>query len=129
MVGTDGLSDDRALADLAITVESSRRARAAARRRCADADVARRRLLDTQARALDAATTAVDGSARPGATMTTRLERLSGQAGRSPLIEQAKARLVDQYGISRGEAFELLKVLSTNSNRKLRDVAAHLVNT
>jgi AmiR/NasT family two-component response regulator len=43
------------------------------------------------------------------------------------VIEEAKARLAEQYGISRGEAFELMLAISSHTNRKLRDVADRLV--
>jgi hypothetical protein len=51
------------------------------------------------------------------------LTRLSDLVGRDIAIEQAKAAIADRYGITRGEAFELLRHMSQTSNRKLRDVA------
>ena len=38
-------------------------------------------------------------------------------------FEQVKAVIAGRYGITRGEAFELLRHMSQTSNRKLRDVA------
>lgn len=52
-----------------------------------------------------------------------RVARLSGIVGRDPAIEQAKAAVADRYGITRGQAFELLRHMSQNANRKLRDLA------
>jgi hypothetical protein len=49
--------------------------------------------------------------------------RLSGIVGRDPAIERAKAAVADRYGISRGQAFELLRHMSQHANRKLRDLA------
>jgi hypothetical protein len=79
--------------------------------------------------ALETATAAIDQPGRGSAVMPARLERLSRAMGRSPVIEQAKGVLVAQYGISRGEAFELLTELSNRSNRKLRDVADQVVTS
>jgi AmiR/NasT family two-component response regulator len=59
--------------------------------------------------------------------MVARLDRLSAQIGRSAEIEQAKGLLAGRYGITRGEAFAILRSISSHSNRKLRDVAAELV--
>ena len=89
--------------------------------------VARERAWGTTQAALDRATHAIDASIGVGSVMGARAERLSNRVGRSPVIEQAKARLAAEYGISRGDAFELLVALSNRSNRKLRDVAERLV--
>ena len=51
------------------------------------------------------------------------LTRLSDLVGRDIAIEQAKAAIAERYGITRGEAFTLLRHMSQTSNRKLRDVA------
>lgn len=51
----------------------------------------------------------------------------SNLVGRSTVIEEAKTLLSDNYGISRGEAFAILRRASSHSNRKLRDVAGRLV--
>jgi AmiR/NasT family two-component response regulator len=60
--------------------------------------------------------------------MVARLDRLSARIGRSPEIEQAKGLLADRYGITRGEAFAILRSISSHSNRKLRDVARELLD-
>jgi AmiR/NasT family two-component response regulator len=54
--------------------------------------------------------------------------RLSARIGRSAEIEQAKALLASRSGITRGEAFAILRSVSSHSNRKLRDVASELVD-
>jgi hypothetical protein len=119
---------DRRLADLASAMEKSRRARAWARESCAAAAATRVRVRETKARALDRATASIDREHHPDPAMARRLERLSEELGRSTEIQKAKERLVDQYGISHGEAFEILARLSNTSNRKVRDVAAQLLN-
>jgi GAF domain-containing protein len=43
------------------------------------------------------------------------------------VIEQAKGILVAEYGYSPDEAFKRLSVVSQNTNRKLKDIAADLV--
>ena len=87
----------------------------------------RRRVDDNRRTALQMTTAAVDRGLPVHPVMAARLQRLSAGVGRSPVIEQAKAALAEQYGISRSEAFELLAQLSSRSNRKLRDVAEHLL--
>ena len=49
--------------------------------------------------------------------------------GRDPAIEQAKTLLCDHYKISRRDAFAILRRTSSNTNRKLRDVARALLDT
>jgi hypothetical protein len=78
-------------------------------------------------RSLLEATAAADNGIRGHPVMLARLDRLSERVGRSPEIEQAKGILAERYGISRGEAFAILRSISSHSNRKLRDVAADLV--
>jgi AmiR/NasT family two-component response regulator len=51
------------------------------------------------------------------------IARLSTLVGRDTAIEQAKAAIAERYGVTRGEAFELLRHMSQTGNRKLRDVA------
>lgn len=87
----------------------------------------RRRVRDGRRIALEMTTAAADRKAPQHPVMTARLERLSLAMGRSPLIEQAKGLLAERYGISRGEAFELLASISSHSNRKLHTVAEHVV--
>jgi hypothetical protein len=108
-------------------VENGRRVRADSERIGRDVTVTRLRVLTGRRLALDMTTAAVDRKGAPHPLMTARLERLSVWMGRSPLIEQAKAVLAQQYGISRGEAFKLMTVISSNSNRKLRAVAEQLL--
>jgi AmiR/NasT family two-component response regulator len=72
-------------------------------------------------------TAAVDRQDGSDPLMLARLDRLAGGLGRSPEIEQAKGMLADRYGISRGEAFAILRSVSSHSNRRLRDVAAGLL--
>ena len=129
MAGTIGRFDRDERVEVLPVIAKGRRARAAASEICANAAATQVRVCDAQVRALDVATAAVDRGPHSGSTVVLRLERLAGQMGRSPVIEQAKARLVEQYCISPGEAFDLLVLLSNNSNRKLRDVAAQLVHT
>jgi AmiR/NasT family two-component response regulator len=43
------------------------------------------------------------------------------------VIEQAKGILVAEHGYSPDVAFKRLSVLSQNTNRKIRDIAADLV--
>jgi GAF domain-containing protein len=45
------------------------------------------------------------------------------------VIEQGKGVLVERYKLTPEQAFELLARASMNSNRKLRDVADHLIHT
>jgi hypothetical protein len=78
-------------------------------------------------RSLTETTAAVDCKTRVHPVMLARLDRLSMRVGRSPEIEQAKSLLTDRYGISRGEAFSILRTVSSRSNRKLRDVAADIL--
>ena len=115
------------IAPLHPAIESSRHARSRAAQICLNAAATTERVRETRRRALGGATLAVDGGAVSDSVMAERQKRLSGQLGRSPLIEDAKARLAAQYGISRADAFRLLTTLSNGSNRKLRDIAAELV--
>jgi hypothetical protein len=115
------------VADPVGVLERSRRVRSDSERIGRAFVETRRRVRDGRRTALAMTTTAVDGCA-PHPLMAARLERLSIAVGRSPAIEQAKSLLVEQYGISRGEAFALLTSISSHSNRKLRDVAEHLLD-
>jgi AmiR/NasT family two-component response regulator len=73
-------------------------------------------------------TAVIDGQTAGHPVMVARLDRLSSRIGRSAEIEQAKGVLALRYGITRGEAFAILRSISSHSNRKLRDVAAELVD-
>jgi AmiR/NasT family two-component response regulator len=72
-------------------------------------------------------TAVVDCQSSGHPVLLARLDRLSARIGRSPEIEEAKSVLAGRYGITRGEAFAILRSVSSHSNRKLRDVAAELV--
>lgn len=52
--------------------------------------------------------------------------RLAGLVGRDPAIEQAKTILAERYAVSRRDAFEILRHLSSRRNQKVRIVARHL---
>jgi GAF domain-containing protein len=45
------------------------------------------------------------------------------------VIDQAKGVLIERYKLSADQAFQLMARASMNTNRKVRDVADHLVNT
>ena len=79
-------------------------------------------------RSLTQTTAAVDCETAVHPVMLARLDRLSVQVGRSPEIERAKSLLADRYGISRGEAFSILRKVSSRSNRKLREIAADVLS-
>jgi hypothetical protein len=84
------------------------------------------RVFDGRKRALEATTVIVDAQSTAHPVMVARLGRLSASVGRSPVIEDAKGILAAQYGMTRGEAFEVLRQISSRSNRKLHDVAAEV---
>lgn len=52
----------------------------------------------------------------------------AGVVGRDPAIEEAKTVLCERLGISRRDAFAILRRTSSNTNQKLRDVARRLVD-
>ena len=54
--------------------------------------------------------------------------REAALVGRDPVIEEAKTLLSDRYGMSRSDAFLVLRYASSHTNRKLRDVARGLVH-
>ena len=68
-------------------------------------------------------TAVIDAGCGVSEQRTRDLKRLSELVGRDPSIEAAKAVIADRYGVTRGEAFELLRHMSQTGNRKLRDVA------
>lgn len=51
----------------------------------------------------------------------------SAAASRS-VIDEAKGVLMGRYGLGRDEAFNVLKVLSSHTNRKVRTLAAQLID-
>jgi hypothetical protein len=72
-------------------------------------------------------TAAVDDGPVGWSVMRRFIEFDSVMVGRDVVIEDAKTLLCDHYGISRGEAFAILRSASSHSNRKLRDVAERVV--
>jgi anti-anti-sigma factor len=56
-----------------------------------------------------------------------RVERAARLVGRSPAIEQAKTLIVDHYGVTRTQAFEMLVRLSQRQNVRLRVIAEDIV--
>ena len=109
-------------------MDRSRAVRAESERLAISILATRDRVDEARRRTLERTTQAVDEVRHSPPVMTVRLHRLSGDIGRSPVIEQAKQSLADQYGITPGEAFEILRELSSRSNRKLRNVAADLLD-
>ena len=120
-------SGHEGIARLQAAIERSRRARANSARIHGHVTETRGRVLDAQRFALDATTRAVDCDARSDSVMVGRLERLATRAGRSLVIEDAKARLAERCGISRADAFRVLTALSNSTNRKVRDIAEEVV--
>lgn len=76
---------------------------------------------------LESTTAAVDDGLVGWSMMRPFIEFDSNLVGRSTVIEEAKTLLSDRHGVSRGEAFAILRRVSSHSNRKLRDVAGRLV--
>jgi hypothetical protein len=79
-------------------------------------------------RRLEWETAAVGGGVLEWPAMGRFLEFDSSVVGRDPAIERAKTLLCDRYGVGRGEAFQILRSVSSRTNRKLRDVARGLVH-
>ena len=73
-------------------------------------------------------TAVIDAGCGVSEQRTRDLKRLSELVGRDPSIEAAKAVIADRYGVTRGEAFELLRHMSQTGNRKLRDVARSVLH-
>lgn len=80
------------------------------------------------ARRLEWETKAVDDGVMAWPSMRRFVEFDAGVVGRDPVIEEAKTVLCDELGISRRDAFAILRRTSSNANRKLRDVARGLVD-
>ena len=108
-------------------ISRSREVRAASERIAREVGALRERFEANQRTALEMTTAFVDRTVRPHPVMAARIERLSKRMGRSIAIEQAKGCLAEQYGITRGDAFQVLVTLSEHSNCKLRDVAEQLL--
>lgn len=61
--------------------------------------------------------------------VTEKVEHLTRAVQSRDLIGQAKGILMERYGITSEQAFQLLVVASSTSNSKLAAVAAHLTDT
>lgn len=72
-----------------------------------------------------AVTVSVDEAERLRLQLAQLREKLAGQ----PVIEQAKGMLMQTFGISADEAFEILRLLSQNSNVRLRWIARCIVES
>jgi hypothetical protein len=90
--------------------------------RAADAQAAHR---DRMASCLVLWTEVCDGG-RTSRRFERQMVKLGGLVGRDGAIETAKGILSEQHGITRGQAYELLRHVSQHRNRKLRDVAAQV---
>jgi hypothetical protein len=113
---------------LSALLERSRSVRAESTRLMARYVDIREHIGKERRRSLSETTAVIDGQTAGHPVMVARLDRLSSRIGRSAEIEQAKALLAGRYGISRGEAFAILRSISSHSNRKLREVATELVD-
>ncbi|MDA4110554.1 ANTAR domain-containing response regulator [Mycolicibacterium holsaticum] len=74
-------------------------------------------------------------SRKTPATSTTDTERLQREVAQlrdklagQPVIEQAKGMLMQTFGLSSEQAFDVLRVLSQDSNVRLRRVACCVVD-
>jgi hypothetical protein len=103
----------------------------AARDRSAEARTRARALRQERRRALSARVGELTELADAGAlSWPTFAAYLTGQAalvGRDPVIEEAKTLLAQRYGVSRGDAFAILRRASSHRNRKLHEIARRLV--
>lgn len=90
---------------------------------CAGAVAARAAHRDRMASCLALWTAVCDGG-RTSRRFERRMIELGGLVGRDGAIETAKGILSEQHGITRGQAYELLRHVSQHRNCKLRDVAA-----
>jgi AmiR/NasT family two-component response regulator len=73
---------------------------------------------------------ALDRAWSAGAGVGTALahaRRLSCEVGRDPSIEDAKVTLAEATGCTPSEAFELLRIFSQRTNRKVSNVARSIV--
>jgi AmiR/NasT family two-component response regulator len=113
---------------LSALLERSRSVRAESSRLAGRYSEVRDRIGQERRRSLTETTAAIDCQTTGHPAMVARLDRLSSRIGRSAEIEQAKGLLAGRYGITRGEAFAILRSISSHSNRKLRDVARELLD-
>ena len=58
-----------------------------------------------------------------------RADNLQAALESRAVIDQAKGVLIERYKLTPDQAFQLLARASMNADRKLRDVADHLVHT
>ena len=84
-------------------------------------------LATTHLRRLDRLTAACDDGIVPWAQVEPFIIHECAKVGRDPEIERAKTAICQCYGVSRGDAFRLLRQTSQDRNRKLRDVARDVV--
>ena len=110
---------------LLVRAESARERAQALMSARADLLVRHRR---TMSACLITRTAVIDAGCGVSEQRTRDLKRLSELVGRDPSIEAAKAVIADRYGVTRGEAFELLRHMSQTGNRKLRDVARSVLH-
>jgi len=107
-----------------------KRARAARDRAAGLAEASRRLRTthrETMSRCLRYRTTKVDSGRGEGHDDVV-IARLARIVGRDDAIERAKALVADQYGVTRGQAFELMRQLSQKQNRKVRDIARDVLD-
>jgi ANTAR domain len=78
-------------------------------------------------RRLELETRMADDGVVPWPAISWFVEFDSTIVGRDLVIEDAKTLLSDRYGISRGDAFAILRHTSSRRNVKLREVARMLV--
>lgn len=72
---------------------------------------------------------AVTVSADETEQLRLQLAQLKEKLASQPVIEQAKGMLMQTYGLSADDAFDLLRMLSQNSNVRLRWIARCVVES
>lgn len=95
---------------------------------CASAADLQRTATSTMGRRLDTITQFSDDHPHSWARIGPIIDRHALVIGRDPAIESAKGILSDRYGITRGQAVNILKRVSQRENRKVRDVARGIVD-
>ena len=116
----------RMSAEVACTAANRTRTKAIELRAAARALRAERRA-DLRARVIRH-TELADAGVFAWSSFDRHLGRQAALVGRDPVIEEAKTVLVERYRITRAQAFEILRVASMRSNRKLHDIARTLVD-
>ena len=71
----------------------------------------------------------VGSTAQEGQSLAQEVQQLRQALASQPLIEQAKGMLMAQHGCTADEAFDMLREASMRANRKLRDLAAAIVQS